>query len=122
MFFNCSQVELASAPRGIGGQLNVSGCAHNTLAGAAWQFNPSKNVIAQTRVSWYRNRGTGSFDGTFVDPSQNTGTLGRADTFGIRLVSFGVDYDYVYEKISLGQKILWSTGRHTGEAGFGIDQ
>ncbi|MBP1657694.1 MAG: TonB-dependent receptor plug [Bacteroidetes bacterium] len=127
LFFNLftsrDGVELVSGTeRDRPDSVNVSDVSHNTLAGAAWQFNPSKNVIAQTRVSWYRNRGTGSFDGTFVDPSQNTGTLGRADTFGIRLVSFGVDYDYVYEKISLGQKILWSTGRHTVEAGFGVDQ
>lgn len=102
--------------------VNLTDVSHNTLLGLAWQFNPAKDLIAQTRVSWYSNSGTGSFDGTFVDPSQNTGDIGRADTLGIRFVSFGVDYDYIYQKLSLGQRFLLAAGNHTFEAGFGVDR
>ncbi len=115
-------VELISgAERDRPDSVNVFDKSFNSLLGATWQFNPSKNVIGQTKVSWYRNKGTGSFDGSFVDPAQNTGDLGRADTLGIRLVSFGVNYDYVYQKVGLSQQLLWEAGEQTFEAGYGVD-
>jgi len=101
--------------------VNVFDKSFNTLIGATWQFNPNKNVIGQTQLSWYQNKGTGSFDGSFVDPAQNTGDLARADTFGIRLLSIGVNYDYIYQKTGWSQKLLWNTGDHTLEAGYGVD-
>ena len=102
--------------------VNLFDVSYNTLTGLTWQFNPSKEFISQTRVSWYRNDGRGQFDGTFVDPSQNSGDLARADTFGVRFFKFGIDYDFIYEKFSLGQRFLWNAGNHTLEAGFGFDR
>jgi hypothetical protein len=101
--------------------VNVFDQSYNTLIGATWQFNPRQNLIAETRLSWYRNRGAGDFDGKFVDPSQNTGALGRADTVGRRYFQFGVNYDYVYSKTSFTQSVLWTTGSHALEGGYGID-
>jgi hypothetical protein len=115
-------VELISgAERDRPDSVNVFDKSFNTLLGATWQFNPRKNVIGQTKVSWYRNKGTGSFDGSFVDPSQNTGDLGRADTLGIRLISFGVNYDYIYQKTGWSQQLLFEAGEQTLEAGYGVD-
>ncbi len=95
--------------------------ALNTMIGATWQFTPSKDFMVNTLVSWYRNRGNGNFDGTFIDPAQNTGKVGREDTIGLRFVRFAVDYSYIYEKSSLAQRYLWNAGRHTLEAGAGVD-
>jgi hypothetical protein len=123
LFTSRDGVELVSgAERDRPDSVNLTDVSTNTLVGLAWQFNPAKDFIAQTRVSWYSNKGTGAFSGTFVDPSQNDERLARADTFGIRFVSFGVDYDYIYQKISLGERLQYSTGVHALEAGFGIDR
>jgi hypothetical protein len=113
---------ISGAERDRPDSVNVLDVSLNTLLGATWQFNPAKNLIAQTQLSWYRNTGTGEFDGTFVDPSQNNGDLQRADTLGIRFVKFGVQYDFVYEKFSLGHRLSWNAGVHTIETGFGIDR
>jgi len=116
-------VDLVSgAERNRPDSVNLLDVSLNTLVGATWQFNPAKNLIAQTQLSWYRNKGTGEFDGTFVDPSQNNGDLQRADTLGIRFVKFGVTYDFIYEKFSLGHRLSWNTGVNTIETGFGIDR
>lgn len=101
--------------------VNVFDESYNTLIGGTWQFTPNKNLVAQTQLSWYQNKGTGYFDGTFVDPSQNTGDLGRADTLGLRFVNFAVNYDYIYKKTTLTQRWLYNTGAHTVEAGYGVD-
>lgn len=102
--------------------VNVLDVAHNTLTGLTWQFNPERDLILETQLSWYRNSGSGAFDGTFADPSRNNGELGRLDTVGIRLVHLALSYEYIYEKLSLAQRLLWKTGMHTLEAGFGIDR
>jgi hypothetical protein len=115
-------VELMSgAERDTPDSINIFDKSFNTLLGATWQLNPSQDLVAQTQVSWYRNTGDGLFDGTFVDPAQNTGNLGRLDTTGIRLFRFAVDYDYIYEKSSLAQRVLWSGEQHAIEVGYGVD-
>ena len=90
--------------------VNVFDKTFNTLIGLSWQFNPSNNVIASTRLSWYRNTGDGAFDGTFVDPAQQTGDLGRTDTLGLRFFNFGVDYGYRFTKASFSQGLLVNSG------------
>jgi hypothetical protein len=95
--------------------------ALNTMLGASWQFTPSKDLAINTQLSWYRNKGLGSFDGTFVDPSQNTGKIGREDTIGLRFVNFAVDYSYIYDKTSLAQRFVWNSAEHAIEAGYGVD-
>jgi hypothetical protein len=111
---------VSGAERDRADSVNVVDDATNTMAGALWQYNPSKEVIINTQVSWYRNKGAGLFDGTFVDPSQNSGTIKRGDTT-VSFVKFGVDYGYIYEKTSFVQRVLWSAGSHTLEAGCGAD-
>lgn len=101
--------------------VNVFDTSFNTLVGATWRFTPDEDVLSETRVSWYRNEGDGVFDGTFVDPAQNTGELERLDTLGLRLFRFGVDYNYAYTKTSVGQRLFWDAGDHALEAGGGID-
>ena len=101
--------------------VNVFDESNNTLLGATWVFNPSQNLIAQTQLSWYRNSGAGVFDGTFVDPAQQTGEIGRGDTVGLRFFQLGVDYEYVYSKTSFSQKLLWDAGTQVLEFGYGID-
>jgi hypothetical protein len=113
---------ISGAERDRPDSVHVLDVSLNTLLGATWQFNPAKELIAQTQFSWYRNTGTGEFDGTFVDPAQNNGDLQRADTLGIRFVKFGVQYDFVYEKFSFGHRLSWNAGVHTIETGFGIDR
>jgi len=95
--------------------------SYNNLVGGTWQYTPSRDLVLRTQVSWYRNNGAGSLDASFVDPAQNTGDLGRTDTAGIRLLKFGLNYDYRYTKISLGEKILWNSGVHAAEGGIGVD-
>ena len=101
--------------------VNVFDKTFNTLIGLSWQFNPSNNVIASTRLSWYRNTGDGAFDGTFVDPAQQTGDLGRTDTLGLRFFNFGVDYGYRFTKASFSQGLLVNSGPHVVELGYGVD-
>ncbi|MGA9115370.1 MAG: TonB-dependent receptor [Bacteroidota bacterium] len=114
--------ELASgAERNTPDSVNVFDRSFNTLAGIAWAFTPSPRTAAQTHVSWYRNSGSGVFDGSFVDPSQNTGELGRLDTAGLRFFRFGLDYDYVFEKTSLTHRWIHTLRSHTLEAGGGVD-
>ena len=123
LFTSRDGVQLISgAERNRPDSVNVFDVSFNTLTGVTWQFNPAKEIVSQTQVSWYRNDGRGQFDGTFVDPSQNRGDLARADTFGIRFYKIGIDYDFIYEKFSLGQRLLWNAGPHTVEAGFGFDR
>lgn len=101
--------------------VSLSDEAFNTMVGASWYFTPSKDLFVTTQASWYRNKGLGSFDGTFVDPSQNTGKVGREDTLGLRFVNFAVDYSYIYDKTSLAQRWTWNTHNHTIEGGYGVD-
>lgn len=101
--------------------VNVFDKSDNSMVGATWQFTPERNLIVSTRLSWYRNAGSGAFDGTFADPSQSSGQIGRGDTIGLRYVHFGVTYDYFYTKISASQNLLWTRGNHTLEGGYGID-
>ncbi len=96
--------------------------SYNTLAGVTWQYTPSPTVVAQTRASWYRNTGAGAFDGSFVDPAQNSGDLSRSDTLGLRFFAFGVDYDYSYKKLTLQEIVSVSAGVHSLEMGGGIDR
>lgn len=95
--------------------------SYNSMVGATWQFNPDKNLIVNTQLSYYQNRGAGAFDGTFVDPSQNSGSIGRGDTLNLRFVRFAVDYDYIYTKTSVAQRLFWNSGSHTVEGGYGVD-
>lgn len=96
--------------------------SYNTLVGGTWQFTPASSVVAQTRVSWYRNNGAGAFDGSFVDPAQNSGDRSRTDTLGLRFFAFGVDYDYSYKKLTLQEIVSVSSGVHSLEMGGGIDR
>ena len=96
--------------------------SYNSLAGMTWQYTPSSSVVSQTRLSWYRNNGAGSFDGSFVDPAQNSGDRTRADTLGLRFFAFGVDYDYSYTKLTLQENVSVSAGSHAIEIGGGIDR
>ena len=115
-------VDLVSgAERPTPDSVNVFDKSYNTLVGATWNYNPSKNLILQTLVSWYRNNGSGSFEGMLVDPSQNTGDLEREDTSGLRFFSLAVDYEYVFQKVSVGQRVLWNLSSHAIESGFGVD-
>lgn len=115
-------VNLISGPeRERPDSVNIFDTSHNTLLGLSWRYAPSPRFFAQTQVSWYQNSGTGEFDGTFVDPSQNTGEIERADTMGLRLVRFAVNYDYSYRKWTLTQRLFSIRGAHTLEYGFGID-
>jgi TonB dependent receptor/CarboxypepD_reg-like domain/TonB-dependent Receptor Plug Domain len=123
LFTSRDGVELVSgSERDRPDSVNVLDVAYNTLTGLTWQFNPKRDLILETQLSWYRNNGSGAFDGTFVDPSQNNGDIGRLDTISIRLLHVALSYDYIYEKLSLAQRALWKTGMHTLEAGFGIDR
>ncbi len=101
--------------------VNVFDSSTNTLIGGTWLFNPSKNFLSQTRVSWYRNSGGGLFDGSFVDPAQNTGDIGRGDTLGLRFFRFAVNYDYIFQKTSLAQQFTMHAGNHVLESGIGGD-
>ncbi|MBI5473731.1 MAG: TonB-dependent receptor [Ignavibacteriae bacterium] len=112
---------ISGAERDRADSVSLFDASYNTMFGATWQFTPSDKVIINTQLSWYRNEGSGSFDGTFVDPSQNTGSIGRGDTLGVRFVSFAVDYGYKYDKTSLLQRWLINAGSHTVEAGYGAD-
>ena len=112
---------ISGAERDRADSISLFDASYNTMFGATWQFNPSDRVIVNTQLSWYRNEGSGAFDGTFVDPSQNTGSIGRGDTLGVRFVSFAVDYGYKYDKTSLLQRWLWNVGKHTVEGGYGAD-
>lgn len=112
---------VSGTERDLADSMNVFDESRNTMIGATWQFNPTANLIMCTQLSWYRNRGTGAFDGTIVDPSQNTGHVSRGDTIGIRFVQFAADYGYTYDKSSLAQRLSWNAGQQTLEAGYGID-
>jgi hypothetical protein len=96
--------------------------SYNTLAGMTWQYTPGSGILAQTRASWYKNSGAGQFDGSFIDPSQNSGDRSRADTLGLRFLSFGLDYDYTYKKITLTENVSVTSGMNAVELGGGIDR
>ncbi len=112
---------ISGAERDRADSVSVFDESFNSMVGTTWQYTPSKDLLLSTQLSWYRNSGEGAFDGTFVDPSQNTGSIGRGDTLGLRFVRFAVDYDYAYQKISLQQRVLWTMDRHALETGFGLD-
>lgn len=112
---------ISGAERNRADSVSVFDESFNSMIGATWQFTPSTDLLLSTQLSWYRNSGEGAFDGTFVDPSQNTGSIGRGDTLGLRFVRFAVDYDYAYTKTSLQQRLVWTRDRHTLEAGLGVD-
>ena len=112
---------ISGAERDRADSVNLFDKSYNTMVGGTWQFTPSDDFLLTTQLSWYRNEGAGAFDGTFVDPAQNSGTIGRTDTVNIRFVRFGVDYGFTYDKASFQQRLLWNAGRHTLEAGYGVD-
>ncbi|MEO8167963.1 MAG: TonB-dependent receptor, partial [bacterium] len=112
---------ISGSDRNRADSVSVSDQAYNTMFGTTWQINPSRDVLLNTQLSWYRNSGAGLFDGTFVDPSHNDGNVPRLDSLVTLFVRFGVQYSYVYEKSSFSQKLVWNTGRHTIESGYGAD-
>jgi hypothetical protein len=107
--------------RSMPDSVNMFDLTYNSLVGMAWRWTPSAALAMETRLSWYRNEGSGSFDGSFVDPSQNTGLLSKADAVGLRFETFSVDYDFIYGKTSLAQRWLYASGSHSIEAGIGVD-
>ncbi len=112
---------VSGAERDRADSVSVFDESFNSMIGATWQFTPSTDLLLSTQLSWYRNSGEGAFDGTFVDPSQNTGSIGRGDTLGLRFVRFAVDYAYAYQKFSLQHRLVWTLERHTVETGVGVD-
>lgn len=112
---------ISGAERDRADSVNLFDKSYNTMVGGTWQWTPSDDFLLTTQLSWYRNEGAGAFDGTFVDPAQNSGTIGRTDTVNIRFVRFGVDYGFTYDKASFQQRLLWNAGRHMLEAGYGVD-
>lgn len=112
---------VSGAERDRADSVSVFDESFNSMIGATWQFTPSTDLLLSTQLSWYRNSGEGAFDGTFVDPSQNTGSIGRGDTLGLRFVRFAVDYAYAYQKTSLQHRFVWTLDRHTVETGVGVD-
>ncbi|MSP65080.1 MAG: hypothetical protein EXR16_05585 [Bacteroidetes bacterium] len=109
----------SSSPRP--GSISIEDDSRNNLLGMTWQFTPTKNIISQTQYSWYQNQGVGAFDGTFIDPSQQTGNLEKFDTTGIRFFSFGVDYDFKYIKSTVNHNTIINFERHSFEFGGGVD-
>lgn len=103
------------------GSISIEDDSRNNLLGMTWQFTPTKNIISQTQYSWYQNQGVGAFDGTFIDPSQQTGNLEKFDTTGIRFFSFGVDYDFKYIKSTVNHNTIINFERHSFEFGGGVD-
>lgn len=112
---------VSGAERDRPDSVSVVDRSYNTLAGVSWNYHPSKDLLLQTSISWYRNEGSGAFDGTLVDPSQNSGELRRNDTTGLRFFTLAVDYRYVFQKVSATQRFWWNLPGHAVEAGYGVD-
>ncbi len=111
----------SGAGRASADSVNFLDESFNSLAGLTWNYTPTKNIISQTRLSWYKNSGEGFFDGFFVDPAQRKDEQLSAQDTTIRLFNFGFNSKYSFTKYSLSNDIVWYVDKHTFDFGGGID-
>ena len=123
LVFSRDAVDVVSGPeRKQADSVNVADVTTNDVAGLAWHYAPSSNVLSKLMVSWYRNSGNTEFGGDFVDPSLNRELFsGGNDTSGVRLFNVSFDSRYVFKKYSLKEEVTLVHENHTLDLGSGID-
>ena len=102
--------------------LNAKDNSRNNLIGLTYNFIPSKDLMIETKLSYYQNEGIGTMIMNMADPTQYDENINRSDAAGISLMSWDQNYDYAYTKNSVSQKLLWKKGMHSFEMGYGIDE
>lgn len=112
---------LSSAEREQVDSINAKDDSRNDLIGVTYNFIPSENLMIETQLSYYKNGGTGTMNMRMADPTQYSESPDRNGSEGISLMSWDQNYDYDYTKKSISQKLLWQTGLHSIEFGYGAD-
>jgi len=100
--------------------------SNNTALGFSWTYVPSANMQARLLANWYRNEGDSNLGGGLLPQS---GALSPRvvdpppPLFGgqIDTARFAYDQAYGLEKATVAAHILANRGRHTLEAGGGVD-
>ncbi len=96
----------------------------NGVLGLAWHFTPNEDLFTKLVASYYRNDGSTTFYGAFLDPTLDRSQFedGKwTERSDVRLLTVDARSDYVFEKYSLKGAVSYRTGRHTIEGGASID-
>jgi hypothetical protein len=108
-----------SRPDSIG----VYNVTRNDIAGFAWHFVPSKNLLNKLTLSYYKNGGVAEFDSRVLDPSLDRERFRDvlADTISSYLLNVNFNTDFLFEKYSIDDKFTYFWNDNTFEAGAGAD-
>jgi hypothetical protein len=103
--------------------IGVYNVTRNDVAGLAWHYLPSKNVLNKLTLSYYRNGGLAEFDSKVLDPSFDRENFRDIipDTLSAYLLNVNFDTDFLIEKYSFDNKYTFYWGANTFEAGAGAD-
>jgi hypothetical protein len=114
---------VSSRERSRPDSIGVYNVTRNDIAGLAWHYVPSKNLLNKLTLSWYRNGGVAEFDSRVLDPSLDRERFRDvlADTISSYLLNVNFDTEFLFEKYSLDNKFTYFWGENTFEAGAGAD-
>ena len=96
----------------------------NGVLGLAWHYTPNENLFAKVVGSYYRNDGSTTFFGAFLDPTLDREAFGDGqwnERSDVRLLTVDARSDYVFEKYSLFSSLSYRLDRHTFEGGASVD-
>ncbi len=96
----------------------------NNVLGLAWHYTPNEDLFTKVVASYYRNDGSTTFYGAFLDPTLDRSRFEDGqwtDRSDVRLLSVDASSDYVFEKYSLRSDATYRTGRHTIGGGASVD-
>jgi hypothetical protein len=114
---------VSSRERSRPDSIGVYNVTRNDIAGFAWHYVPSKNLLNKLTLSYYKNGGVAEFDSRVLDPSLDRERFRDvlADTISSYLLNVNFNTDFLFEKYSLDDKFTYYWKDNTFEAGAGAD-
>lgn len=114
---------ISSSKRPTPDSIGLQDLTKNDVFSFAWHLAPNSSFLNKFIISWYRNGGLSEFEGEILDPSlrQEKFDDPLADSLKPYLYGFGFDSEYIFEKISIDNKVSYLWNNNDLEIGAGAD-
>jgi len=103
----------------------VSDVTKNNMLSLAWHYNPGKNFVSKTTLSWYENKGDNDFNSELLDPLISAENYTPAQRDSLRAIGalLGLSFNstYKFRKYSFGNRSLLQNKNSQQEFGGGVD-